>query len=35
MRANLVSGERHDGDWQDIGTPEKLQALDRQIKHAR
>lgn len=32
MRANLVSGERHDGDWQDIGTPEKLQALDAQLQ---
>lgn len=32
MRANLVSGERHDGDWQDIGTPEKLLALDAQLQ---
>lgn len=32
MRANLVSGERHDGDWQDIGTPEKLRALDAQLQ---
>ncbi|HDZ10018.1 N-acetylmuramate alpha-1-phosphate uridylyltransferase MurU [Pseudohongiella sp.] len=32
MRANRVSGERHDGDWQDIGTPEKLLALDAQLQ---
>lgn len=32
MRANQVSGERHDGDWQDIGTPEKLRALDEQLQ---
>lgn len=34
MRANLVSGERYDGDWQDIGTPDKLRALDVQLRHA-
>ena len=32
MRRNLVSGERHDGDWQDIGTPEKLRALDARLQ---
>lgn len=34
MRANRVTGERYDGDWQDIGTPEKLRALDARIQAA-
>ena len=32
MRGNRVTGERYDGDWQDIGTPEKLRALDARIQ---
>lgn len=28
MRAGRVSGELYDGDWQDIGTPESLRALN-------
>lgn len=35
MRAGLVSGERYDGEWQDIGTPDKLRALDRQLQDAQ
>ncbi|MEX0739854.1 MAG: nucleotidyltransferase family protein [Pseudohongiella sp.] len=31
MRRNLVRGERHDGDWQDIGTPQKLRELDARL----
>ncbi len=29
MEQGLVSGEHHRGHWLDIGTPERLQALDR------
>jgi len=29
---NLVSGEHHTGRWLDVGTPERLQALDRMLK---
>ena len=32
MERNLVSGEHHRGHWLDIGTPERLQALDRMLK---
>lgn len=28
MRHGAVSGERHDGLWSDVGTPERLAALD-------
>ncbi len=28
----LVTGQRHDGDWQDIGTPEKLATLDARLR---
>lgn len=31
MRRDAVSGERHDGQWSDIGTPERLAALAMQI----
>jgi MurNAc alpha-1-phosphate uridylyltransferase len=34
MRRGLVSGEQHRGRWLDIGTPERLQALDRMLKVA-
>jgi len=33
MRRSLVSGEHHPGRWLDIGTPERLQVLDRMLKH--
>jgi len=32
MTAGLVSGELYQGSWLDIGTPERLQALDRMLK---
>ena len=32
MQGGLVSGEHHKGVWQDIGTPERLNALDRSLK---
>ncbi len=31
MQAGKISGEHHTGAWLDIGTPERLQALDRQL----
>lgn len=31
MTAGLVSGERFDGHWFDIGTPERLQQLDEML----
>jgi MurNAc alpha-1-phosphate uridylyltransferase len=34
MARGLVSGEHHPGLWLDIGTPERLQALDRMLKDA-
>ena len=34
MRAGKVSGERHDGPWVDVGTPERLEALRRQLSAA-
>ena len=34
MRADAVSGERHDGRWTDVGTPERLQQLDRSLRDA-
>ena len=30
--ANLVTGERFTGDWDNVGTPEHLAALDRRIR---
>ncbi|WP_133511050.1 N-acetylmuramate alpha-1-phosphate uridylyltransferase MurU [Candidatus Thiosymbion oneisti] len=32
MERGLVSGEHYAGRWLDIGTPERLQALDRMLK---
>jgi MurNAc alpha-1-phosphate uridylyltransferase len=32
MERGLVSGEHHCGRWLDVGTPERLQALDRMLK---
>lgn len=31
MAQNAVSGERHDGRWLDIGTPERLATLDAEL----
>ena len=32
MRTGQVSGELHSGAWEDIGTPERLAALDTQLR---
>ena len=32
MAAGRVSGERHSGAWYDVGTPERLQALDALLR---
>ncbi len=32
MAAGRVSGERYGGQWVDVGTPQRLQALDRQLR---
>jgi len=34
MGCDLVSGEHYGGRWLDIGTPERLQALDRMLRHS-
>ncbi len=34
MRAGQVNGEHYRGEWQDIGTPERLAALDAQVRGA-
>jgi MurNAc alpha-1-phosphate uridylyltransferase len=34
MSRNAVSGEHYRGQWWDIGTPERLQALDRKLRGA-
>lgn len=31
MDKGMVSGEKHSGDWQDIGTPERLVGLDKEL----
>jgi len=31
MRRRAVSGERHDGAWTDVGTPQRLAELDRAL----
>ena len=30
----MISGERHAGRWVDVGTPERLAALDRELARA-
>lgn len=32
ITSNCLSGEHYRGDWQDIGTPERLEALNNQVK---
>jgi MurNAc alpha-1-phosphate uridylyltransferase len=32
LPSGAVLGERFDGPWADIGTPERLDALDRQLR---
>lgn len=34
LAARQVSGERHDGRWRDIGTPERLEELDRELRES-
>jgi N-acetyl-alpha-D-muramate 1-phosphate uridylyltransferase len=34
MTAGRVSGELHGGRWVDVGTPERLAALDADLRHA-
>jgi len=35
MTQGLVSGSYHQGEWHDIGTPERLYALDSQLLNSR
>ena len=32
MQEQLVTGEAYDGDWSDIGTPERLQAIETRLQ---
>jgi N-acetyl-alpha-D-muramate 1-phosphate uridylyltransferase len=32
IAGNAVSGERHDGGWSDVGTPDRLAALGHQLR---
>jgi MurNAc alpha-1-phosphate uridylyltransferase len=34
IAAGRISGEHHAGRWVDVGTPERLQALDIDLRHA-
>ncbi len=34
IRRGLLTGEFFAGDWEDVGTPERLQALDRRVRSA-
>ena len=33
MRAGLLTGEHYLGEWEDVGTPERLAILDKRIAH--
>ena len=33
--AGILSGEHHRGEWMDVGTPERLRALDRKLRAGR
>ena len=35
MAQGQVSGERYAGDWRDIGTPQRLEELDRELRQSR
>jgi MurNAc alpha-1-phosphate uridylyltransferase len=35
IRTGRLSGEFHPGQWQDVGTPERLQALDAALRSGR
>ena len=32
IRRGCLSGEYHPGKWEDVGTPERLQALDEAVR---
>ena len=32
IRGGYLGGEYHPGQWQDVGTPQRLQALDAAVK---
>lgn len=34
MARGLVSGEHYTGDWRDIGTPQRLEELDRELRRS-
>lgn len=34
MRGKSLGGEHHAGDWEDVGTPERLAALDARLRSA-
>ena len=35
MRKGLVTGEHHQGCWEDVGTPERLAQLDQRLREGR
>jgi MurNAc alpha-1-phosphate uridylyltransferase len=35
MEGGKLGGQRHDGLWHDIGTPERLAQLDATLRHMR
>jgi MurNAc alpha-1-phosphate uridylyltransferase len=35
IRAGRLSGEFHQGEWEDVGTPERLQILDERVRSAQ
>jgi MurNAc alpha-1-phosphate uridylyltransferase len=35
MQAGKVSGEHYHGQWMDVGTPQRLDELDRQLSDER
>ncbi|HEY7754167.1 MAG TPA: hypothetical protein VH856_10165, partial [Steroidobacteraceae bacterium] len=35
MRAGRLTGQRHHGAWTDVGTPERLAALDAELRLGR
>jgi len=34
MAAGRVTGEHFTGRWEDVGTPQRLTALDQELNHA-
>jgi MurNAc alpha-1-phosphate uridylyltransferase len=35
MARGRVNGERHQGWWEDVGTPERLAQLDQRLRNGR